>query len=429
MNTEELFAGIGVIIDDKVFSHDGQDDRILKIVRELEEVKKFPLLKYADIPDDAVLQKLSNISFLLVDWEIDPRGDLGEEGINVQMGEELKASNQESVIGLVKKTLANSLIPVFIFSNQSIEEIKQSLVQYGVDLDKSQVFIKSKSELVDDGALFREIGKWVDGVSGVYVAKSWDNALNKAKNQFFAEMANNTSHWPKSLFNAAAEDSTNPAEEITQAISQNVMSRMQPIDISQEQIEKDTKTPTREEILGIMRGQFFLEKGSEASMVGDFYKKSSGNFYMNIRPTCDCLERNENDGYIYLLKCSKLSGGKAASLFNQGHFNETSGCSIVGPLYNGEIYRIDYKNIDKVKASEWKDMKVGRVLPPIIDHIAERYGLYVQRQALPRIPSEIILVPQINEMAVAEFSNKETTKQKEMKECWLKPFLKTKRKG
>jgi len=105
-------------------------------------------------------------------------------------------------------------------------------------LDKNQIFIESKSELVEEGALFSKIGDWVDGVSGVYVAKAWENAFNKAKNQFFAELANNTSHWPKALFKAAADDSTDPGEEITQAISQNVISRMQPIVIDQEQIIK-----------------------------------------------------------------------------------------------------------------------------------------------------------------------------------------------
>ena len=74
MNIEELFAGIGVVIDDKVFSSNEQEeDRIIKIVKELEETRKFPLVKYADLPDDGVLAKLTNVSFLLVDWEIEPK--------------------------------------------------------------------------------------------------------------------------------------------------------------------------------------------------------------------------------------------------------------------------------------------------------------------------------------------------------------------
>ena len=263
-------------------------------------------------------------------------------------------------------------------------------------MTKSQIFIKSKAELTEEGALFQKIGEWVDGVSGVYVAKAWDNAFNKAKNQFFAEMANNTSHWPKALFDAATEDSTEPGEEITQAISQNVISRMQPIVISKEQIDKDTAIPSRDEVLGIMKGQFFLEKASEAPMVGDFYVAKelghSEKYYINIRPTCDCVGRVGNDGLMYLLMCTQVTGKKSADLYNtkDGHFNETVGCAIVGPLYKGKIYHINFKTIEIVKYDDWKDKKVGRILPPIINHITERYSLYIQRQALPRIPKEII---------------------------------------
>lgn len=394
MNIEELFAGIGVVIDDKVFSTDEQEDRIVSIVKELESVKKFPLVKYADLPDDAILSKLNNVSFLLLDWEIGAREDvLGEVGMSVHLGTEFKAAQEKRVVEIVQNVLKTSLIPVFIFSNQDIDSIKSKLTEAEVNLGKSQIFIKPKSELVEVGALFRNIGEWVDSVSGVYVAKAWEQAFSKAKNQFFAEMANNTSHWPKAIYNAATDDSSDPAEEITQTISQNLISRMLPIEISQEQIEKDVQTPSKEEVTGIMKGQFFLEKTSDASMVGDFYKKKSGEFYMNIRPTCDCVEGRENsDGFIYWLRCSRLSDNQAGHWYNKddGHFNETIRCAIVGPLYEKNYYRIDFNKVEIVKYSQWKAKKVGRILPPIINHITERYSLYVQRQALPRIPKEIV---------------------------------------
>ena len=394
MNIEELFAGIGVVIDDKVYSSEEEGDRIVKIVKELETVRKFPLVKYADLPADDVLTKLTNVSFLLLDWEIESKQDeLGEESPNVQLGDVLNADNEKRVIEIVKKTLKNGLVPVFIFSNQNIDSINQKLSDAGVDSTKSQIFIKSKAELTEEGALFHEIEEWVDSVSGVYVAKAWDNAFTKAKNQFFAELANNTSHWPKALFNTATEDSTEPGDEITQAISQNVVSRMQPIKISQEQIDKDKDTPNIEEVLGIMKGQFFLDKASDTSMVGDFYKKKSGEFYMNIRPTCDCIEgREESDGCIYLLRCSRLSDTQVARFYFQpdGHFKETIRCAIIGPLYENKFYRVDFEKVEVEESAQWKEKKVGRILPPVINHITERYSLYVQRQALPRIPKEII---------------------------------------
>lgn len=405
MNIEELFAGIGVVIDDKVFSsNERESDRIINIVKELENVRDIPLVKYSYLPDDDVLAKIGNASFMLLDWEVLSKQDsLGEEAHLVRLGDALKAENESRVIDIVQKTLRNGLVPIFIFSNQNPEIINKKLVDAGIDLSKRQVLVKSKSDLVEEGALIRIIGEWVDGVSGVYVAKAWDNAFNKAKNQFFAEMANNSSHWPKAIYKAAAVDSTDPAEEITQAISQNVISRMQPIIISQEQINKDTQTPGKEEVMGIMKGQFFLENASDVSMVGDFYKKKSGEYYMNIRPTCDCVEgRNNSDGLVYLLRCSKLSDNKIECLYDaeDGHFKETIRCAVVGPLHDNKFYRIDFNKVCVVAYSECKAKKVGRILPPIINHITERYGLYVQRQALPRIPKEVI--PNLKEEAAHE---------------------------
>lgn len=393
MNIEALFAGVGVVIDDKVFSNNEQEDRIVSIVKELENSLKFPLVKYADLPDEAVLSKLNNVSFFLLDWEIDPReAILGENGLNVELGPEYKALQENRIIEALQNIIKSSLIPVFVFSNQDINSIEKKLIEAGMDLGKRQIFIKSKSELIEQGSMFKAIGKWVDGVSGVYVAKCWEQAFYKAKNNFFAEMANNTSHWPKSLFGAADEDSVNPGEEISQAISQNIISRMLPIEISQEQIDKDTDKPNKGEVLSIMKGQFFLENVSDVSIVGDFYKEKKDNFYINVRPTCDCIDgRDNSDGFIYLLPCCKLSDNQVKKSFTNGHFNETVGCAVVGPLFENKFYRINFRRIIVEKYSQWKEKKKGRILPPIINHITERYSLYVQRQALPRIPSEIIL--------------------------------------
>ncbi len=395
MNIEALFAGIGVVIDDKVFARNEQNpDHILSIVDLLENSYHFPLVKYSDLPSNEKLAMMGNISFLLLDWEFDTREEVfGEGGLDVSIGNRFKDANEKRVIEIVKEVSQNSLVPIFIFSNQSGETIIKALDKADVDTTKTQIYVESKSALVGEGQLFAKIGQWVDVHSGVYVAKVWDNAFNKAKNQFFSTMCNNTSHWPKALFNAATEDSTEPGEEITQAISQNVISRMQPIEIDLEQIEKDTMTPSKEEILGIMKGQFFLDKGVDSSMVGDFFKKKSGEFYMNIRPTCDCIKgRKKSDGRIYLLRCSRLSDAQVARSYlqNDGHFNETIGCAIVGPLYENKFYRVDFGKVEVAEVAEWKEKKVGRILPPIINHITERYSLYVQRQALPRIPKEII---------------------------------------
>lgn len=409
MNIEELFSGVGVVIDDKVFARDEQNpDHIISIVDQLENTYHFPLVKYSDLPSNESLEMMGNISFLLLDWEFDTREEiLGESGLDVSVGNRFKDLNEKRVIEIVKEVSHNSLVPIFLFSNQARDTIIKAFDKAKVDTAKSQIYVESKSVLVDEGQLLAKIGLWVDAHSGVYVAKSWDNAFNTAKNQFFATMCNNTSHWPKAIFDTAIEDHVDAGEELTQSVSQNILSRMLPLDISQEQIDKDTDTPDKDEVLGIMQGQFFMEKKCDTSIVGDFYK-CKDKYFLNIRPTCDCVGREANSGLVYLLECSKMSGGQIKAY--QGHLMEFPDCAIVGPLYNGKYYRVRFKELYVVQETECRDKKVGRVLPPIITHIAERYGLYIQRQALPRLPKVILPDSEGQEDDVAEVAVEDNQK-------------------
>lgn len=395
MSIEQLFTGIGIVIDDMVYADNDIADRIVPIVKELEEKSHFPLIKYDHIPSIDTVSHFSNASFLIIDWEINPiKGQLGDFSSDFHPGDFWKKENTKAIIDLIKKVIEYSYMPIFVFSNHDKATIAENLKNNDVNLDKCPVFVESKSVL-NPGHIFERITTWVDSVSGVYVAKAWEMALSKAKNQFFMEMANNSSHWPKVLYNTALVDSVSPSVEITHAISQNIFSRMSPIEITEEQIKKDTSTHNKEEVLSIMRGQFFMETKSNESLVGDFYKWKSGEFYMNIRPTCDCVkDRPNNDGKVYLLRCCKLSENKAKTeYYDNGHFKESVDCAIVGPLYKNNYYRINFSAIKVEEVVNCYEKKVGRILPPIINHITERYGLYVQRQALPRIPEEIFQEP------------------------------------
>lgn len=401
MNIKELFAGVGVVIDDKVFARNEQNpDHIISIVDQLENTYHFPLVKYSDLPSNENLAMMGNISFLLLDWEFDTREEiLGERGLDVSIGDRFKDANEKRVIEIVREVSHKSLVPIFLFSNQAGDTIMKALEKAEVDTAKSQIYVESKSALVGEGQLLAKIGMWVDAHSGVYVAKAWDNAFNKAKNQFFSTMCNNTSHWPKAIFDTAIEDHVEVGEELTQSVSQNILSRMLPIDISQEQIDKDTDSPDKDEVFGIMQGQFFMDNKCDTSIVGDFYK-CKDKYFLNIRPTCDCVGRDANSGLVYLLECSKMSSGQIKTY--QGHLVESPDGAMVGPLYNGKYYRVRFKDLYVVQETECRDKKVGRVLPPVITHIAERYGLYIQRQALPRLPKVILPDSDGQENDVAE---------------------------
>ena len=118
-----------------------------------------------------------------------------------------------------------------------------------------------------------------------------------------------------------------------------------------------------------------------------------GKLFINIRPACDCIKRPPDDEImLYLLQGSQLSLSKEKSYFNHeyGHFNELECQAIVFALYNGKSYDFRFKNLKIQPWSEIDDKRIGRLLPPYITRIQQRYAAYLHREGLPRIPSEAL---------------------------------------
>ena len=49
-----------------------------------------------------------------------------------------------------------------------------------------------------------------------------------------------------------------------------------------------------------------------------------------------------------------------------------------------------FKDIVIEDFEEKKDKRIGRLLPPFITRVTQKYGLYIHRQGLPRLPKEVI---------------------------------------
>ena len=183
---------------------------------------------------------------------------------------------------------------------------------------------------------------------------------------------------------------------------------MQPLSIEKKQLFKiDEIKSTKDEVLNVLRTQRLEACPSkEASMTGDIYK-IKGKHYLNIRPTCDCVDRKKqecskcikqnclecsNANKVYLIKFEALKPQEEKELFEHkyGVFKERNNEAILGPLMDEKFYRFKFQDITIKLYSDVKNNKKGRILQPFIRHITERYALYIQRQALPRIPSQAI---------------------------------------
>ena len=94
-----------------------------------------------------------------------------------------------------------------------------------------------------------------------------------------------------------------------------------------------------------------------------------------------------------MVEClQKLSSNNQQNLFDikYGIFKEQHNLVIVGPV-EGVFIRFFFRDMEIVDYENVKNQRIGRLLPPFITRVTQKYGLYIHRQGLPRIPKEIVL--------------------------------------
>lgn len=391
MENENLFKGIGMVVDDEVNS--GKDKAIDGIVKYLENDNHLPLVKYDVLPDDIEASCLSKLSFLLLDWELNTLKDADGNSIP---NAALKKQNIRENVAFIKQVVNKVVIPIFIFSNENIDSIKNSLSQYEIikDDENEPIFILGKSDLFDNEnkcIMFDKVNDWLKKTPSIYVTQKWKTVYLDAINGMALDMRAASPYWPNLLWNNYESDGVNPSEEISSLINQNTLSRIQPVEFDKE-ILSVKKTCDEQILKRLLERQRFIsnEYLGDSSSTGDIYKWGQ-KYYLNIRPSCDCVGR-EGKNYIYLIKGEKVKEKEIQNgLFNDkyGNFNEQSNFVIVGPI-DGFFFRFKFKDIVIEDFEDKKDRRIGRLLPPFVTHVTQKYSLYIHRQGLPRLPKEVI---------------------------------------
>lgn len=75
--------------------------------------------------------------------------------------------------------------------------------------------------------------------------------------------------------------------------------------------------------------------------------------------------------------------------FDSGEFIEKNHCCFVA-FIEGKILQFSLKELEVMTWNEICDKRIGRLLPPFITKIQQKYSAYLQRQGLPAIPQEAI---------------------------------------
>jgi hypothetical protein len=397
---EKLFSGVAVIIDDEV---NDSSANINKIIAQI-EAAKIPVLKYTALPEGDIVGHFQNLSFLLLDWRLikdNVSNEEIQEGVTIPDG--LQEYDATENLAFIESLNQNCFCPVFIFTNEDTSSIDTKLKEKGLVADDrpSNLFVQSKSDIQEEGTLFNKVSEWLKETPSIYVLKEWEKEYQSCKTKLFSELHSINPSWPTIMWKNFEADGANKSLEMGELISRNLHSRMTPFEFKNDILDKESNVP-RGELRKVLEGERFLKSTSLHDKdigTGDLFKEeyqdngeTKVRYYLNIRAQCDLVR--DDDPNLFLLSgyiLAQNAKGKIQNIsFNQGQYLEKPNHAVVAFIDDGKIIEFKFSDFAIKTWSEIKTTRTGRLLPPYINRIQQRYSLYMQRQGLPRIPDAAI---------------------------------------
>ena len=76
-----------------------------------------------------------------------------------------------------------------------------------------------------------------------------------------------------------------------------------------------------------------------------------------------------------------------------GTISERDGETIIFGMVDGITVCFQLKDLSVGQWKEWKDRRIGRLLPPYLTRLQQRYSAYLQRPGLTKIPKVLLPAP------------------------------------
>ena len=414
-NVLDLFKGIGVIIDDALNVKSGNPNDIIWKIKSSFEKQNIPILTFSELPNNEQVRNFNTVSFMLLDWDL--------YGCQTELGVSKPQTAADDNIEFIKQFNSVCFAPIFIFSNDTYE-IKNKLEKANLyDFTKSNhIFVESKSELKQSQILFTKIKKWITTTPSIYALKEWDKALLQAKCDLFHELHSINPKWAVVLQQTFKNDGVDENHELGLFIYKNLIARTIPIDFdkgiipifdfnvkdekekkkNQNKFNRIIKNVSKGDLRKILECERFLNNKKDGSgnnilpqnpATGDVFKNNK-DYFINIRPDCDILRKGD-DVILFCLKGEVVkeqninAKKKSKIIFHNGELIEKNYNIYVSFIDEGKI--IEFKFNKDLIQSKWSDLKskhIGRLLPPYITRLQQKYAFYLQRQALPAIPEK-----------------------------------------
>ncbi len=413
MDIKKLLSGIAIIIDDNI-KKENSGDPILKIRDQLKNTP-ISILEYEDLPDDSEIPNFKNISFVLLDWELFERPERG-----MRIDETPFINSNIKFLKLIKGIC---FTPIFIFSNQPPNSIIIKLSEEDLynenEESKNYIFIKQKGDLLsedNDNLLFTEIENWLKKTPSMYVLKKWECSMNEAKRKLFWDFSEINPNWPSVLQKTFTGDGSDVNYELGNFIYKNLSARAEQIIFDDNILNQGYDNIKEKDIRKVLEAERFIKNDTlpDKPCTGDLFEceddveeSRKKKYYLNIRPDCDIAIQSgrTSNPNLYCLKgkivdeekiilCNntqeEISINNNNIIFKRGSFIEKVNNAYISFVNDGKIIEFTFNDL---KIKQWKKLKnkrIGRLLPPYVTRVQQRYSFYLQRQGLPAIPKKAI---------------------------------------
>ena len=380
----KMFSGIGVIIDDEI---NVTGSSIKKVVSSFDE-NHIPYLSYEELPSVESLQNLHSVSFVLLDWKW--KSEASDEML-------LKEN-----IAFIMELHKVCFVPVFIFTDEDPHSIISQIEDSNfLEVKKTNlIFAKHKSELDTSEKLFSAIKEWIKNTPSVYVLKEWEKVNRDAKKEMFWALVDAHPSWPKILMDTIKKDGGDQQIELIEMLQNNLNYRVACPNLDTNLIkQQNTDGITKEDLRKILECERFIpiESLPRHPFAGDVYIIDE-KYYLNIRPDCDIIRDADKDNKdMYLLEGEIVDETKINAddkdhiIFDSGEFIEKKNCCFIA-FIRGKIMQFRLRELNILKWNDIKEKRIGRLLPPYITRVQQKYAHYIQRQGLPSIPKQAIIV-------------------------------------
>lgn len=165
-----------------------------------------------------------------------------------------------------------------------------------------------------------------------------------------------------------------------------------------EEHRKANEASYRDSMNKVLEGERFLREERLKKNIfapGDVFafsaEEGKTTYWINVRAECDCL-RGSDSLELYLLQAKIVEDAEKQINPDFGTFNEKDNEAIIFAMMDGKTFSIRFKEM-RIKTlkqlTTQKYQRAGRLLPPFITRVQQRYASYVQRPGMPRIPAAL----------------------------------------